>query len=640
MEKIRFYTEHDMTSGMNIRNIIEFVNQYNDNIDEDDINKILEYLNIIKFYGVEDFKNEIVTETEGRINDVIRTIKRRIGEFIGIHKSDKFLNQYEATDISYKGDFCELVDKYNIYKHIEKPDFEYFLQNSNLHYSVILQYLKTVNYFDEVLRNHMLRDNTGAEVLLRKYIYDEDVKRNEIFLPQSLTEEDKEKIILNYIDSEHPNINQIEMIINFPSSSELKIGDRLKLKAKRRYKEEVEKIFDGNIGIETGVTIKYPANQEEDVIYSRNGMVSECSVSQSWIENNLDFNTLWNNFIYIFEFFDVQIRLNLVSKSNEIGVFEKFAKSYSKHLYKDTSVFKHKDMMSTIQIHSYVQVLNNYQIRLEDMVEWFFKEYLLKEFGINNYIVKMPTNASSNSEKCRAILPEIDSILKQFKLYLEDGTIDQELLQVSSSHMFFKDCISSVELKYVYPVKGILDTASNLLFSDQSLIFHLPKFREKYNNFYNLIMNEKIKLNDFKKYQIKHIEWLIENKFIYEYEDGYLKFVNHNRIIIFADLYYNEVISYWNYYPKLRDEIDTLIIENVLNIDNRLFTKGEQDYLDYHLNKAKFSNSLDLRNSYLHGTQTNDEELQKMNYLIFLKLFVIIIVKINDDLCIRAISKL
>ena len=67
-----------------------------------------------------------------------------------------------------------------------------------------------------------------------------------------------------------------------------------------------------------------------------------------------------------------------------------------------------------------------------------FNQYLSKEFGINNFIVRMPTTVSSDFEKCRAILPEIDSILKQYKLYLEDGEIDQELLQVSSSHMFLK----------------------------------------------------------------------------------------------------------------------------------------------------------------------------------------------------------
>ncbi len=38
-----------------------------------------------------------------------------------------------------------------------------------------------------------------------------------------------------------------------------------------------------------------------------------------------------------------------------------------------------------------------------------FKDYLLEEFKIANYVVKMPTSNSSYLEKCRAITPEIDN---------------------------------------------------------------------------------------------------------------------------------------------------------------------------------------------------------------------------------------
>lgn len=638
MEWIKFYSEHYISSEANIKNIIEFVNKFDENYDEDNINKILEYLNVIKFYDVDNFKNIIIAETKGEIDGVIKTIKKKIGRFIGAYKSDEFLNLYENVEISYKENFWELVDKYNIYKYIEKSDFRDFLRNSNTHYSVILRYAKIVNNFDEVLREHMLQDNTGAEVLACKYFYNVDVKKNETFLPPSLTEQDKEKIILNYLEYEYPNTNYLEMIINSPSNSEFKITDKLKLETKRRYKEAVKRVIDGKIGCGKGVRIKYSENQDECVIYSKNGLVWECSVSLRWIENNLDFNTLWNNFIYIFGFFNLKMRLNLVSKLSENGILDEITGNYSNHLYKDNSNFIRKDLMSKNQISSYIQVLNNCEIRLETMIEWFFTDYLRDEFGIENYIVKMPTKYSSDFEKCRAILPEIDSILKQYKLYLDDGEIDQELLQVSSSHMFFKDSISCVDKKYVYPIEGIFDTASYLLFSNQSSLFYLPQFSERYNNFYYLLSSEKVKLNDFQKYQIKRIEWLIENKFVCEDKEGYLGFGSYNRIILFRDLYYNEVISYWNSKLELRDEIDKLVNENVLKFDNKLFTKGEQDYFDYHLNKTKFSNSLDLRNSYLHGTQTNDAELHKMNYFIFLKLIVIIIVKINDDLCTKVSS--
>ncbi|PEN70010.1 hypothetical protein CN539_25460 [Bacillus toyonensis] len=642
MERIKFYSEHDGTCGMNLTKIIKLINEFNGDFAESNINVILEYYNIIKFYNVEKFKEVLKTETEGEVEIVIKALKGTIGKFINSYKEDSFLILYKNVDTFYKEDFWSLVEFFGVYKFINEDDFEQCLSNSDVYYPVILQFKKTVDKFHEILRAYILQDKKAAEILLRSYIYNEDFKRSKTYLPQSLTEEDKEKVLLSYIESDYPNMNYLEMIVNFPSKNDLKIGDRIKVRAQRRYKEEGEKISEDSnaVRMEMGVAIKYPKDQEEAVEYSMNDTLVECSVSRNWIENNLDFNTLWNNFIYIFDFFDWQMRLNLVSKTKEIGIFEKFIGNNFKHLYKTSSAFNRKNMMSTIQMKSYVEILNSYQIRLEDMIEWFFNEYVSKEFGINNYIVRMPTTVSSDFEKCRAILPEIDSILKQYKLYLEDGEIDQELLQVSSSHMFFKDCASYNNKKYVYPVEeSIFNVASNLLFSDQSMIFYLPRFDEKYSSFYQLLIEQKVKLSDFQQYQIESITWLITNQYLCEDEDGYLKFVNHTKISIFADLYYNGASSYWSLSSKERAEIEALIKEGVLTIDNKLFTKNEQDYLDYHLNKATFSNSLDLRNRYLHGTQTNDDELHSLNYLIFLKLVVIIIIKINDDLCIGQFGK-
>ena len=70
-----------------------------------------------------------------------------------------------------------------------------------------------------------------------------------------------------------------------------------------------------------------------------------------------------------------------------------------------------------------------------------------------------------------------------------------------------------------------------------------------------------------------------------------------------------------------------------------MFTNDEQDYLNYHLNNSDFGNSLALRNRYVHGSQSNDDKLHKENYFIFLKIVIIIIVKINDDLCIKQIAE-
>lgn len=84
---------------------------------------------------------------------------------------------------------------------------------------------------------------------------------------------------------------------------------------------------------------------------------------------------------------------------------------------------------------SYSQVLNSFNIRLENITEWFFKKYLVEEFNIENFITKMLGENLSYFEKCRVIIPEIDRILKQYNYYLKDGEINQELLQISSTQL-------------------------------------------------------------------------------------------------------------------------------------------------------------------------------------------------------------
>lgn len=430
------------------------------------------------------------------------------------------------------------------------------------------------------------------------------------------------------------------MIINFPNKFELKVSDKIKLKAKRRYIQESNKIFKNSTGIETEVEVTYDKNQEEPVIYSVDKNICRVSVSRKWIEGNLDFNTLLNNFIYIFSFFDMQMRLSLVSNLSEIGSLERHVfLENSEHFYKISLAFRHKDIISKCQMYSYIEILEKHNIRIEEIIEWFFNYYLKDEFGIENFIVDMPTVNTSYLEKCKLIAIEIDKIIKQYQYYIQDGEIDEELLQISSNSIIFRNCMSIVNNKYVYPNSKVFDIASYLLFSAQSMMGYLPHIGIEYNEFYKLIIKEKVKLLDFENYQIGHIEWLIENKFIMEDKNGYLQFVNENKIYIFLDLYKNGVMSYWNCRKELRDEINILINENIVKFDNKLFTNDEQDYLNYHLNNSDFGNSLALRNRYVHGSQSNDDKLHKENYFIFLKIVIIIIVKINDNLCIKQIAE-
>ncbi|HDR7315619.1 TPA: hypothetical protein QCW94_004113, partial [Bacillus cytotoxicus] len=268
---------------------------------------------------------------------------------------------------------------------------------------------RLTEYFNEAVKDVLLADSRNAETILSKYL-----KKDDLYLPPSLNETDILNLIDEYIDSPQVNINVLRQIINFPTNKGLNIPDKIKLHAKRKAKEEEEKVFTKGTGIESGVRISYPQEQDEAILVTMDGRTADIKVSRKWIEENIDFPTLWNNFIYLFGFFDGTMRLAIDSKKSDSSALESVFRPQGEHLYNQSTSFYFKEMLSNAEIYSYVNVLNVLSIRLEEMIEWFFEIYLKEEFQINDFIVKMPSSEASYFEKCRTILPEIDRIFKQY----------------------------------------------------------------------------------------------------------------------------------------------------------------------------------------------------------------------------------
>ena len=300
----------------------------------------------------------------------------------------------------------------------------------------------------------LLSNLMNAEAILSKYL-----KEDDLILPPSLTETQILSLIEEYIDSPQVNINVLRKIITFPAGQGLNIPDKIRLHAKRKAKNEEERIFNEGTGIESGVIITYPKNQDEAILVNMDGRTADIKVSRNWIEENLDYPTLWNNFIYVYNFVDDKMRLEFDSKRSEMSALESVIQPNGEHLYNASFSFGFKEMLSNAEIYSYAKVLSTLGVRLEEMVEWFFNVYLKEEFLINDFIVKMPSKDASYFEKCRTILPEIDRIFKQYNLLTEEGMIDQELIQMSSSSVKNKDIKSFNEKKYVFEKltqKGII----------------------------------------------------------------------------------------------------------------------------------------------------------------------------------------
>lgn len=629
MYRVKFYSEYDMACGWELEKVIELINE-NAIEKEWTIIDLIEFYNILKYINIERFSEYINQKLDINIIEFKQKIQQKIGEFIGKYKNE-ILNICDELDFSSIEDFLEIIENYSIYKEIKEENFRTFINKEYVHICYVLKFKKLTNYFDRVVKEKILCDSSNAESVVSKYLDGDN-----LYLPSTLSEQEILTLIDDYIDSCKVNINVLRNIITFPTGKGINITDKIKLHAKRKEKDECEKIFNEGTGIESSVLISYNIGQEDAIIINQNGVKMDIQVSRKWIEENLDYPTLWNNFIHLFNVVDDKSRVTVVSKKNEIGVFESgLLGCTGNYLYNTSYAFEFKEMIANAEIYSYVRILNALGIRIEKMIEWFFKEYLLSEFSVSNFTIKMPTEASSYFEKCRTVLPEIDRIFKQYNVLIEDGDIDQELIQISSSSVKNKDIKSFVSKKYVYALDGWYQTASFLLFSTQSSIFYIPNKNEKFENFIDLITRDNVRKSEFQEYQCKEMKWLFDNNLIFENKDGFIKIVDEKIIYILAELYYEEVLNYCHYPNHIKKAIDDLENKKIVTFESSLFSRNEQDYLDYYLNKTTFTNGYDIRNRYLHGTNTNDENQYEKDYYLILKLLIIIIIKINDDLCIN-----
>lgn len=459
-------------------------------------------------------------------------------------------------------------------------------------------------------------------------------EQKKLFFPCELSNADKEKILNNYIDSDNPNLNYLRLISNIQSNKDaLEISPKTLLQSKKKEQELGDKFFKDNPGMMIETRIGFSKSQQEEIVVELNDRYTRLSYGTKWIEENQDYPTLLNNFIYLFEFVDMRMRCTLVSKVNEMGVFEREVFVSSRNAYSKGIVFDQLDVISLLQLRGYYNELFSLGIRLEEVIEWFFEEYLPDEFNAYNLKVLMPSSTSTILEKCVSIIPAFEYALKQFTLFVEEGEVDPELLGVRSSHLVYARIPSLVDKKYAYGIGEEYKSASFLLFSDQSGLRYYPKVEKTFDNFYNLLNNVQFRLDDFPEYSRERIKWLFDKNYLTTDAEGYVVSRDENVLKTLRELFYNDVICYWQYSLSVRKSIDSLEENGLISFESSLFSKPEQDYINYLLNKSQFNNGLDLRNKYVHTQFEADEEEHHMNYLSLLRLFVITVIKINDDFC-------
>lgn len=374
------------------------------------------------------------------------------------------------------------------------------------------------------------------------------------------------------------------------------------------------------------------ADIDEDMIFdSRNTFEVKFIYDQKWITQNLDYSTLLNNFIYLFGFTDFHFISSFPSKEYEISAIENAIIIQGDRLYKKGIYFDMKENAYDLMIIAYYNELQRLNVSLEVVFKWFFEDYLYEQFNINSFKLNIPSEKSSYIEKIRTLCEQIDSILKQFNIFVNEGEINPDLVKITRNTPLFEEISSFNDEKYGYIKDKKLLFIMDLLFSDQSPIAYIQNVTLDYNNFSELIKLGDFKIDDFFDYQKEYIKLLIEEEIVTEQDNNILKL--NSDVYVILNYYYQNRVLCLTYY-KNNGFLKRIIEQKKMDIEGTLFSKGEVDYLNYILNDRTFDNGLSLRNKYLHGSYyiENDKE-NEIDYFKILKIFTLLIIKINEEFC-------
>ncbi len=636
-DRVKFYSHIDMCYGLHLDKIetIEIPN-----INDVTINDAIEFFEIKRYFddGARSklWSDEQFNEYKEKSKKLDSICKR----FFNQISDDNITDLYGNIEIGYHSEFWILFDICKLYNKISENVFTSLIEHERVSPHDLFKHKSIVKKYGNILREYILHNDFCVPVLL--HVYEQDYTGKEkLILPEELTGQDICNYLESYVDSEHPNTNYLSDIEDMHCTKEFPVTDEIRLKAKRRYDIEAEKMLKTGAHIEYGYRLAFDPNQDDVVSINNTDKEFGISYSTKWLEDTLDYPSILNNFIYVFEFVDFhQMRSLHVSKKSQTGVFEDILLSKSSRFYHCNHHFKTMQAIAMMQMTAYYDFLYKNNICLEDVLHWFFTEYLQTEFSCPEMRVSFPSKGTSYSEKCSTIITAFETIIKQYVLFLRNGSIDFDLVAMSTTPILFKDIGSLIERKYVYGNGTDYNNLTNMLFSNQNLLSHLNRIYEEgrhYDCFFDLLKNETIFLSDYRKEERKSFEYLESFDIVNICEDGKIELKNKVKIAVLRDLYRNDVISKQHYHPNLQKDIDELIAQGVLKEESTLFSRPEVDYLNYMLNRSEFVNGLEIRNKYIHGIQqvNMNEDEHKQNYYILLRLFVLLAIKINDEFCLR-----
>lgn len=603
-----------------------------------DLNQVIELSNIVQIVKSIKCPTNITPEKFNEYRKETDAISRFVSSYFQQLDLSDIENIFQSIWTYYSLDLLKLLERFDLLKKIPNSGVQNLLNKKLIPLFCILECKGWVKKYNQVITDYMMDNKDAAEIIIKYYLVKDFAEKESIVFPKALTEEKKISVLNYYVnDSSEPHPDYLEWIENAPVIQELNIDDRLRLRAKKAKEKYWEKHPSEKPSFSYGCIASFQEIDEElNESYNEEDHHVYCVYSKKWVREHHDFPTLLNNFIFLFGFFDSELRCQFVLKKKSI-IDELLAESEGIKHYPIRSQFKKNRMICYSILSAYKEELEDYGISIEDLFDYFFGDYLKENFCISDFDFKKPSKSVLLSERIKLLYTEMDGILKQLKYYMEDGCVDKELVAISSNPVHIGELKSFLKQKYAYAKGDRLKEEMRFLFSF-NLLFGMNFAWSGYNSLVEIIAKEHLFITDFAEQARVWIKWLIERGALFLEADNSLG-IDIDRCSLLYNLYENEVVCFAHQKGRQKEILKELVEKEEVEVESTVFSRQERDYYNFVLNKKEFSNSLDLRNTFLHGSFFGSEEELQQAYIETLKVFIMIVVKVNEEFCLKYFGK-
>lgn len=548
--------------------------------------------------------------------------------------NNALLDVYESVEWQYIDRFWNLASSTKAYEKINSDELEELLSRHSLCISNVMSHYGLVQKFDQHIRA-VLSKNIDAAVSIIVGNFGAEVRSKEmIYLPPSLTGSDIDEIILRYLSETNPNLNYVQVLMNWPSAAakDYSPSIEVRIKAKRRYEELSKQLFDETGSIEYGIEASISGNQIACKDSYVDGNTLKTFFGEEWLSRYLDHPTIMNNCAYVFDYLDEQGLLTCPAHEHDESTLMKTFGMRAKDEYDNNIFFKMRQDLLLEETALYAKLLERNGRRLEDAIEWTYNVYFAKELGIGGFSISLPATGCSWLDKCKAMGPELERALKAYSLYSKMHVIDPDYFRFENFKLF-SEFKSLHRNKYV--IRGDrYDEAAKPLFWDQSLLAFASRIKSPEDNLWDLLHKHVVHVDDYDGDYRSAIESLINKGFLAE-SDKDERLLPSNKANYLKIIWDSSACPLWRCSKAIIDEVHDLVKQGYLKYSNALFSPDEASYLNYMFNNAIHSNALALRNSYDHGNSPVDDPNSSQfarDYYLFLTLLIEITLKISEEL--------